>query len=105
MIFYLIPLLFVDAFLIFTAFRGFIMSITEGSDFYRLLGMLSVGLYAFLSCEVLLDIIEFYYPIEMIESLSETPLYSLVVSILTMIITYMHGRKWAAGYLLNLEKQ
>lgn len=105
MIFYLIPLLFIDAFLIFTAFRGFIMSITEGNKLYRLLGMLSVGLYAFLSCEVLLDIVEFYYPLRSIASLSATPLYSLTVSILTMTITYMHGGKWAAGYLLSLEKQ
>lgn len=105
MIFYIIPLLFINIFLIFTAFRGFIISIIEGSEFYRLLGVLSIGLYAFLSCEVLLDIAEHYFPIERIQRLSETPLFALVVSILIMGLVYIHGKKWVSGYLLSLEEQ
>lgn len=105
MVFYLIPLLFIDIFLFFAAFRGFILSSLEESRFYRFIGMLAIGLYAFINCEVVLDIIEYYYTMEIVSILSLNPLFALIVSGLTMVFVYMNGTKWVEGYLLNLEKQ
>src|SRR5690554_3623761 len=105
MIFYLIPLLFIDICLFFAAFRSFILSSLEKSIFYRILGMLAVGLYAFITCEVLLDIIEYYYSVGFIRSLSINPIFALMVSGLIMCFVYKDGTKWVEGYLINLEKQ
>lgn len=104
MIFYLIPLLFIDIFLIFTAFKGFIMSSLENNKFYSFIGMLSIGLFAFISCEVILDILEFYFPIAVFQKLSVNPLYATIVSLLIMSLVYKSGTKWVEGYLVNLKK-
>lgn len=105
MVFYLIPLFFIDIFLLFAAFKGFIISSVQGSFVYRFVGALSVALYAFLSCEVILDILEYYYSIQMFEQLSATPLYAVVVAVLTMMCAYKNGNEWVQGYLVNLEGQ
>lgn len=105
MVFYLIPLLFIDICLFFAAFRSFILSSLEKSLFYRILGMLAIGLLTFITCEVLLDIIEYYYNFQFIQHLSVNPLYALVVSSLIMCFVYMKGTKWVEAYLIQLEEQ
>ena|SRR5690554_2393071 len=104
MIFYLIPLLFIDIFLLFAAFKAFIMSSLENNKFYRLIGMLSIGLYAFINCEVILGILDYYFPIEIFQRLSANPLYATIVSFLIMSLVYKSGIKCVEGYLVNLKK-
>lgn len=103
MVFYLIPLFFIDLFLLFAAFKSFVISSIEQSPLYRLVGSISVGLYAFLSCEVVLDIIQYYYSIPMINVLSRTPFYAIMVAFFIGICVFWNGEEWIKGYVLNLE--
>ena len=105
MVFYLIPLLFIDICLFLPPFEVLYFPAWKKSLFYRILGMLAIGLLTFITCEVLLDIIEYYYNFQFIQHLSVNPLYALVVSGLIMCFVYMKGTKWVEAYLIQLEEQ
>ncbi|HHT51431.1 MAG TPA: hypothetical protein GXZ78_08230 [Eubacteriaceae bacterium] len=71
---------------------------------YRIMGMIPIGLYAFLNCEVLIDILRYYYPIVLLKKIFINPLYPLIVSILIMCLAYINGMKWLEGYIIDLKK-
>ena len=98
MVFYLIPLLFIDICL-FCRLSKFYFQLGK-SLFYRILGMLAIGLLTFITCEVLLDIIEYYYNFQFIH-LSVNPLYALVVSGLIGFV--YEGNKVGGGIFDSAE--
>ncbi|RBP46736.1 hypothetical protein [Garciella nitratireducens] len=105
MVFYLIPLFFIDLFLLFAALKSFVISSIEQNLLYRLVGSISIGLYAFLSCEVVLDMIQYYYSISILNVLSGTPFYAISVAIFMGICVFWNGEDWVKGYVLSLQKQ